>query len=872
MGRKGKAGVLGAALVLVVVIAVAIGSVGWVTAAGQPQLTGTVSASGLGADARVSRDANGITQITAATPHDLFFAQGWVHASERLWQMEVWRRAGAGRLAEILGDAALAQDKFIRTLNWRGAAERDYAALSDDTKAALQAYSDGVNAYVNGHPGPLGAAFELIAVQYGLGDAAGGYRPEPWTPVDTLTFAKVEAWGLGGNMDTEIFRMLEDARLGTTAVDELFPAYPPDRPVIASPAQTGSGSASAGASGRTPAVATTPVVTAEDAAAWTEIAKVAGGVGASVGLTASRTMVGMAGIGSNNWVVNGTYTASGKPMLANDPHLGFNMPSIWYVNGLHCAEVSAACPFNVVGVTFPGTPGVVAGHNARISWGVTNVNPDVQDLVMEQADPADPAKYVTASGAQPFTVRTETFRVAGGSDVSITVRETAHGPIINDIDPHLAGSSTLLALRWTATALPDRVLEAFLHVDTASNWNEFRDALRVFGAPSQNFVYADVDGNIGYQMPGVVPVRTDPADHGARPVPGWDGQHEWTSFIPFDNLPSVYNPPSGRIVTANNPVDGGSLFLGAEYDRGDRAARITTLLDAAKGTVTAQTMRAIQGDTTPLRGLRVADALRAMNPTPTTADGRAVLAAILAWDGTCPLASVGCSAFSVLEYTAERAVLDDDLGAWARDYVGSDWANDLLPTLLGTPDGLASAWWGSRQSGRPADAAAVTATALDAAGAMLRHDLGDPASWQWGRFHQITFGEATLGSAGIGPLDWYFNAGPMPVAGANGAPDNVSYSWSGAYPDPADASAPVSTALRDLFSATDGPSMRAIYDMADLDASRIVTTTGQSGVAFSTHNTDFIPKWLANQTVPLPFSPDAIERATAATLVLTPSR
>ena len=881
MGRKTKRGLLGVGLVLLVLVALVIGSLGAVAAVSQPVSSGNLTVNGLHQHVQVDRDVNGIAQITAADAHDLFFAQGWVHASERLWQMEVWRMIGAGRLSEILGSDALSKDVFIRTLNWRGAAERDFATLSDNAKTVLKDYTDGVNAYVDGHSAVLGAAFEVVALKSGLGDAVHGYRPDPWTPLDVLTFAKLQAWGLGGNMDTEIFRMLEDARLGDPKLtDELFPAYPADRPVIASPAQTGAtGStspapaalaSSSSSAAPAPAASAAASPSSATAAAWADLVNTAQSVTEWAGLTAERGMVGMCGIGSNNWVVDGSYTKSGKPMLANDPHLGFNMPAIWYVNGLHCAQVTAACPYNVVGVSFPGTPGVIAGHNDRISWGVTNVNPDVQDLVMEKVDPADPTKYVTATGSVPFTVRTEYIKVAGEADVTLSVRETSHGPIVNDADSRLKGNATLLALRWTAIALPDRVMEAFLNIDTAQNWAQFRDALRLFGAPSQNFVYADVDGNIGYQMPGAVPVRTDPADQGARPVPGWDGQHEWASFIPFDQLPSVYQPPSGRIVTANNPVDGGSLFIGAEYDRGDRAARITQLLDAAKGTVTTATMGAIQGDTTLLRGLRMQTALRAMSPQPTTADGKAVLAGILAWDGTCTTNSTGCSSFSVFEMAVERAIFDDDLGPFAASYTGSDWANDMAATLIGTQDGRASAWWGDRKSGAGADASKATAMALDTAGSWLRRDLGEPASWAWGRIHTIAFKELTFGSAGIGPLDWYFDTDSFPVNGANGAPDNTSYSFAGAYPDPVDGTAPTATTLRGVFNVTLGPSMRAIYDMGDLDGSRIITTTGQSGVPFSQHNTDFVAKWLANETVPLPFSAGAVAKSSAATLILQP--
>ena len=445
------------AIVVIVVIAVLAtgGLLAALTAGSQPQLTGTRQVPGLGAEVRISRDVNGITQIAAGNQHDLFFAQGWVHASERLWQMEVWRRIGAGRLSELFGKSQLETDTFIRTLDWRGAAARDLAVLSDDTKAVLQAYADGVNAYVAGHPGSLGVAFTVAGLLSGTGSGLDGLRPEPWTPLDTLTWAKVQAWGLGGNMDSEIFRMAVDARLGDPAMtDELFPAYSADQPVIAAP---GDGAASGG-TGRARVVASPGTVSAgstamtADPEAWLALARVANAIPAIAGLAPARDLVNDGGVGSNNWVVAPSRSATGGALLANDPHLGFNMPSVWYVNGLHCRPVGPGCPYDVTGVTFPGTPGVVAGHNGRIAWGVTNAGPDVQDLVEERVDPADPTHYLTAAGSAPFTVRTETIKVAGGDDVILNVRETSHGPVLNDVDKRLEGASSLYALRWTALA------------------------------------------------------------------------------------------------------------------------------------------------------------------------------------------------------------------------------------------------------------------------------------------------------------------------------------------------------------------------------------------------------------------------------------
>ncbi len=877
MGRVLRGGLVAIVVVLVIAVLAAGGLVAAVTAGAQPQLSGTREVAGLGAEVRISRDESGVTHISADNQHDLFFAQGWVHASERMWQMEVWRRIGAGRLSELFGESQVATDTFVRTLDWRGAATRDLEVLSEDAKAVLQAYADGVNAYLAGHPGSLGAAFTAAGLLSGGGTGLDGLRPEPWTPLDTLTWAKVQAWGLGGNMDSEIFRMLVDARLGDPALtDELFPAYSADQPVIAAP-EDGAAAGAAGASTTAGTVLPAPTdggagaALAADPEAWLALVRVANAIPAIAGLAPARDLVNDGGVGSNNWVVAPERSATGTALLANDPHLGFNMPSVWYVNGLHCRPVSAACPYDVAGVTFPGTPGVIAGHNGRIAWGVTNAGPDVQDLVEEKVDPEDPTRYLTVDGSAPFTVRTETIKVAGGADVTLTVRATSHGPVLNDVDARLADATSLYALRWTAIAIPDRVSEAFLAIDRATDWTSFRDALRLFGAPSQNFVYADADGHIGYQMPGAIPVRTDPADQGLRPVPGWDGRHEWEGFVPFDDLPSVFDPPSGRIVTANNKIDGGPVFLGVEFDRGDRAARITEMLDAAGTGVTLDTMSAIQGDTLLRRATRLMSGVHDLGPAPTTSDGRAVLAAIGRWDGHCDTSSVGCSAYLVFEMALERALYDNDLGPQARDYIGSDYAHDLAAALVATPEGRASAWWGDRRAGTGASASDVVSSALDTAGSWLRRDVGAPASWRWGRIHGIAFREATLGVSGIGPLEWYFDTSSVPVDGAAGAVNNNYYRLGRGYPDPADPEAPVANTLQELFDVTNGPSMRALYDMGNLDAGRIITTTGQSGQPFSSHAADWVAKWLRNETVPLPFTDPAVAQASAALLVLQPA-
>ena len=563
-------------------------------------------------------------------------------------------------------------------------------------------------------------------------------------------------------------------------------------------------------------------------------------------------------------------SATGHALLANDPHLGASMPSIWYMNGLHCRTVSDACPYDVAGVSFPGAPMVILGHNARIAWGVTNVGPDVEDLFVERADPADPSHYLFKGQSIPFTVRSETIKVAGADSVTIQVRSTGHGAILNDVDSRLRTAPELYALRWTATAAPDLTLQAFLGLNRAANFDQFRTALRDLGAPSQNFVYADVDGHIGYQTPGYIPIRANAADHGDRPVPGWDGLHEWVGRIAFDALPWIYDPPSGIIATANNAVVDARYpyYIASEWDPGYRAQRILDLLGAAAetGGVTVAAMSAIQVDTKVLRAAKIVPALDA-RVVPVTADGQTVLDRIKAWDGTCPASSAGCAAYLAFEEQALRAVFDDDLGPLARDYVGTEMSWQAFIALLATPH---DRFWDDRRTpDRVETEQQILASALDGAGRELRAALGSDSGWTWGRLHTATFREATLGESGIGPLEWYFNSGPYPVPGAAGAVNNTYYHFDRAYPDPQDPSY-VPANLRGTFEMTNMPSYRLDVDLGNLDGARIVQTTGQSGNPFDRHYGDLILPWIEGRQVPLPFSSDAVGRSAATVLTLTP--
>ena len=857
-------------LILALLALVVMGAI--TTQRGWPQTTGTITVKGLGEPVTVIRDYAGIIQITADTPHDLFMAQGYVHAQERMWQMEISRRIGAGRLSELFGKSSLDRDRYIRTLGWRVAAERDLRGMAPETIAILEAYSAGVNAWIAEHNGRLSTPFVIAGLLSGSG-GIGGFALEPWTPLDTATWQKVQAWSLGGNVDAEIFRFLADARLGDPArTDELFPPYHPDSPVITPSSLLGSGpgegdttSVERAASGARTASTT---LTSDHAAALVDLGRLGSSISAFTGLRDAAGLLGEQGVGSNNWVVSGEHTRSGKPILANDPHLGFGMPSVWIINGLHCREVSETCPWNVVGVTFPGAPAVILGHNERISWGATNVNPDTQDLFRIKEDPADPDGHYLVDGQRlAYEVRPEIIEVSGGDPVQLNVRSTVHGVVLSDVDARLA-DGPILAMRWTSTAEVDLALESFIRIDVAKDFDEFRAAFDGYGSPSQNFIYADVDGHIGYVLPGLIPIRSGP--DGMRVRNGESSVENWSGYVPREELPWQLDPEGGRIVSANNrPVDDAyPYWLGGDWDPGHRATRIEDLLSSSGGKLTIDGMREIQMDSFVLRAQTIIPGILATSPVPQTEDGRVLLSRLVDWDGMCDVGSLGCAAYMSIELALERAIFDDELGPIARDYVGSDIAWEALVDVLGE---RASPWWDVTTEGavQDGDPGRIVTEAIDSTAAGLRSAFGEPASWTWGNLHQVTFKDQTLGSSGLLPLELFFNSQPRAVAGASGTINNNYSQLSRAYPDPDDP-ASRGVGLDGVFDVAGGPSYRLLVDMGDLNGARIVITTGQSGNQFDSHVIDQIPLWIAGDSLSLPFSPNNVQAFAAETLTLSP--
>jgi penicillin amidase len=745
----------------------------------------------------VVRDRWGVPHIYADSVDDLFFAQGYVTAGDRLAQMELQRRLGSGRLAEVAGSAALESDRFMRTLGLRRVAEAEWELLQkdpatndtryQDSARILTAYTAGVNAYIESHRDRLPLEFLLL-----------GVSPEPWTPADSLVWGKVMALSLCANFEYELARAALIERLGAGKTGELVPAYPADAPIIV-----------------------------PDAVSYQGLG------GAALAQARSLWQVfGGPGTGSNNWVVNGTRTASGKPLLANDPHMGIQMPALWYLVHLHGPG------FDVTGGSLPGTPGVVLGHNARIAWGATNTTADVQDLYVEHLSPTG-QQYEFRGQWYDVQVITETIRIRDAAPQVLPVAYTRHGPIISDVLP---GITTTLALRWTSLDASTTMLPAVLAMDRAGNWDEFRAALRFFSAPSQNFVYADVDGNIGYQMPGRIPVRAK--GQGAVPAPGWTGEYEWEGFIPFDELPRRYNPPEGYIVTANNRIAGDKYpyILANEYDMGDRARRIQALVTERKG-LTARDFQAIQGDVLSLSADRIVPYL--LRITPQNVTQQEVLAALENWDRQVTTDSRGACVFEVWRRHILLNTFGDELGDLTDLYLDAPQSIYVLERLLSNPD---SEWFDDTRTPEHETWPEIARRSLQDAVKTLEGRLGpNTAGWTWGRLHTATFESR---AAVIDPLKVIFNRGPVST------PGDVLTVNVGSYDS--------------RYRQQVLPAYRQIVDLAEWREGWMVQTVGQSGHPASPHFDDLLPLWASGRYAPMLFNREDVLANAEATLVLTP--
>ncbi|MFI6296254.1 penicillin acylase family protein [Nonomuraea sp. NPDC050790] len=775
-----------------------------------PQVEGEIKMAGLTGSVEVRRDAQGVPQIYADTAEDLFTAQGFVHAQDRFWEMDFRRHLTAGRLSEMFGAATLDNDKAIRTMGWRRVAEQELPMLSERTRRYLDAYAKGVNAWLAANPDASQRSLEYSVLKL----QNSGYKPEPWSALDSVAWLKAMAWDLRSNMEDEIDRALAATRLPRERVEQLYPGYPygKHQPIVTQGAISED------------RFDETAQPRDEGAEALSRAAQAFDAVPSSMG-TAERE-----GIGSNSWVVSGEHTKSGKPLLANDPHLSPAMPSVWYQAGLHCRKKSENCMYDVTGFTFSGVPGVIIGQTDKIAWGFTNLGPDVADLFLEQVKDGS---YLFKGDWTKLETREEQIKVAGAAPVKITVRSTRHGPLVDEVMASVkpSGEATAVALQWTALT-PGRSADAIFDLNQAADWHEFRAAAALFEVPAQNLVYADTTGRIGYQAPGRIPVREK--GDGTWPVPGWTGEYEWkTAPIPYDRLPSVADPTEGYIVTANNAVIDPARYqplLTKDWAYGYRSQRILDLLKAeiGKGKLDAAAMSRIQQDTRNGFAETLVPALMQVGLAGPATEARGLLKD---WDGAQTLDSAPAAYFNAVWRHLLKGLFDDDLPEQARPAGGDRWF-EVVGNLLQAPDD--PFWDVTTTAGRTETRDDVLRQAMADAYQELSGRLGDQVrQWRWGDLHTLTLTNATFGTSGIAPIEMLFNRGPISVAGGKDAVDATGWN------------------VQNGYEINAVPSMRMVIDLGDLAKSQWINLTGASGHAFHANYWDQSELWAQGRLLPM---------------------
>lgn len=817
-----------------------------------PELSGRLSLPGLKAPVEVLRDNHGVPQIYADDAEDLFEAQGFVAAQDRFYEMDFRRHLAAGRLAELYGESQVKTDAYVRTLGWRRVAEAELGLLSPSTRRYLDAYAAGVNSYLRGRSaGDLSLEYALLGAQ-GLRDT-----PEPWTAADSVSWLKVMGWQLGSNVNLETSRALVTAKLGAARASALYPDYPLSGydPVVGRGTVVGNAfSPDAAPVSRRPAV---PGLTGSELRSATGALTRAAAVNRAIP-DVLGTDSASGETGSNSFVVAGSRTATGHAILANDPHLATSIPSTFAQVGLHCRSVSAACPFDVSGFSLAAMPGVVIGHSATMSWGMTTSYADVQDLFLEQIRGDTVRVDATGKGRtyEPLTLRTEEIRVRGEDQPrTLRIRSSRHGPLLSDVDdelqrvgaPVVPGSDPYaVALQWTGST-PGRSMDAVLAVDAAHSFTQFRAAASLLSSPSQNLLYADTAGNIGYQLPGAIPLRG--RGDGRLPAPGWDPRYDWRGLIPFAKLPYAYNPPSGYLVAANQPIIGRQYpyRLGSEYSYGWRSQQISDRLDEAGPVTMDAAERIFYDDHLRVAADLVPALLRIKVADPWVAEGQRTL---VGWDYSAPADSAAAAYFNVVFHNILKLTFRDELPDEEWPTGGDRWYA-VVEGLMAQPD---NAWWDDDSTPDTVERrddillAAMTNARKEITSLMSR----DTDTWQWGRLHRVRLENLTLGQSGIGAVESLFNRGHYPVGGGPGVVDAMGYDD------------------RFGYAVTTAPTMRMLVDLGDLDHSRWVNQSGVSGHAYSPTYDDQTELWATNRMWPFVSSPAAVQAATTDRLELVP--
>ena len=791
-------------MVAVALIGVAIVWISSIARSPLPQLDGSVAVSGLSAPVSVTRDRHGVPTIEAASLRDLFFAQGYVTAQDRLFQMDLMRRSAAGELAEVFGEIALQHDRQQRILGIRATGERVLIALAPEDRQQFEDYARGVNAFIESHRGSLPLEFRLLH-----------YAPRPWTPQDSLVIAAQMVETLSTSPQPALTREKILAKLGPELTADLYVNTSwRDRP----PTEPGPGMDETPEHDETSSPpALTSIVPHSHQASPPESEE-------SPWLTPffrDETVP----LGSNNWVVSGAHTTAGKPLLSNDMHLGHQMPNLWHEVHLRSGD------FDVAGVSLPGHPYVIVGHNRRIAWGCTNLGPTVEDAYIETFN--DSGQYLTPEGWKQPETRHEVIHVKGKPDVMADVLVTRHGPIVTEL---AKGETRKIALRWT---LYEGMRDPFFRIDSAKNWQEFRRALSDFDVPGQNVVYADVDGNIGYQAAGKIPTRA--AGDGSLPVNGSDNAHEWTGYIPFNKMPSVLNPASGIIATANARITPAKYpySISVEWEAPWRTARIYRVLQSGKKFSSAD-MLSLQTDIYSELDRFVADKLvyAVDHEASASASARKAADILREWNGQMDANSVAPTIVTQTRAELKRMLLEPKLGSSTQtDELGWQSYSWKMETI----------WLENVLSHQPArwlppgfsDYDGLLTAGLEQA---LKKAPEKLESWKWGPQNPVFIQNPILDQ--IPALRFWTGPGLRPQSGS---------------------ATTVKAARRDH-----GPSERFTADLSNLDASTLNVVTGESGNFLSPYYMDQWGAWYNGYTFSLPFSKTAVEDAATHRLMLEP--
>ena len=776
-----------------------------------PSWEGRYAAEAVSAPVTIVRDRDGVPHITGESDADVFFALGFAHAQDRLWQMELSRRAGQGRLSEIFGERTVAADIYLRTLDLYGHATRSIAFLEPETRRILDAYAAGVNAWIERPTGLFEPRLppEFILLRH---------APEPWTPADSLVIVKAMAIGLSKNVSSELLRYALATRFTPGEVEELVPPYPGDEPFAL------------------PDLADLyPLPREVDVSALPDLSRFEGA--------------------SNNWVVSGARSVTGKPLLANDPHLGLTAPALWYLAHLTFPGGEDGPAGEAIGASLAGTPLIVLGRTDRVAWGFTNHGADVQDLFVEKVNPADPSQYLTPDGWRAFETDTVRISVRGGEDRLIERKRTRHGPVVPILDPdiaRLAPEGHVFALAWTALDDDDRSMEAGLEAMRARNASGFVAAMAKFRAPPQNVVYADVEGAIGLVSTGLVP-RRDPANavRGRAPVPGWEAVYDWQGMIAPSAMPQAVNPPSGAIATANEKIVSPSFgaFLGHDWEAPWRAERLHALLNG-RPIHSLEAFQSYQMDDLSLAMAHIVplmiDAAAAGQPgDPRVADA---LARLRAWDGRMSAQAAEPLIAMAWLREAMSAVFADDLGSLSGLYQGP--RVDALSLVL--RDGAVRPWCDEAGTAVAETCADVLRSALARALDTLGETYGaDPARWQWGVAHPAFSEHRPLGL--VPYVGRFFNIS-VPSPGGPFTLNRGDLRFGSERP----------------FANVHAASYRSVFDLADLDRSLHMQTSGQSGNPFSPHYDDLAARWAAGEYLPMTTDPAVYRPGALGVTVIAP--